>query len=390
MHIRGEMTSGKWTLSGFVRSRLESLRWFEVDFWPLSVHFRRGPPTIFRKHMPSGMGTESLGVIGCIFAENGPLEGGIESSFWGTGWGAKGDFRRIFGPDPFIFEGGPSPFSESTCPQVWAQKVWEWSDVYSRRMGPEKVALNQVSGVPAGVLRVISCVILTYTRTFSNREPIPFSKAHALSYTHSKVGNDQMHIRGEMTSGKWTLIGFVRSRPESLRWFEVDFWPLSVHFRRGPPTIFRKHMPSGMGTESLGVIGCIFAENGPLEGGIESSFWGTGWGAKGDFMRYSYLYPYIFESRTHTFFESTCPELYAQQSWEWSDAYSWRNDLWKVNFKRVCEKPAGVLTVIWSGFLAPKRSFSKGPPPFSKSTCPQVWAQKVWEWSDAYSRRMGP
>ena len=169
------------------------------------------------------------------------------------------------------------------------------------------MALNQVSGVPAGVLRVISCVILTYTRTFSNREPIPFSKAHALSYTNSKVGNDQMHIRGEMTSGKWTLSGFVRSRLESLWWFEVDFWPRSVHFRRGPPTIFRKHMPSGMGTESLGVIGCIFAENGPLEGGIESSFWGTGWGAKGDFMRYSYLYPYIFESRTHTFFESTCP-----------------------------------------------------------------------------------
>ena len=175
-----------------------------------------------------------------------------------------------------------------------------------------------------------------------------------------------------------------------------------------------------MGTESLGVIGCIFAENGPLEGGIESSFWGTGWGAKGDFMRYSYLYPYIFESRTHTFFESTCPELYAQQSWEWSDAYSWRNDLWKVNFKRVCEKTAGVLMVIWSGFLAPIRSFSKGAPhhfpkahalryghrkfgsdwiifaengvpggvhirgapirsfsKFSESTCPQVWAQKV-------------
>ena len=147
------------------------------------------------------------------------------------------------------------------------------------------MALNQVSGVPAGVLRVISCVILTYTRTFSNREPIPFSKAHALSYTHSKVGNDQMHIRGEMTSGKLTLSGFVRSRLESLWWFEVDFWPRSVHFRRGPPTIFRKHMPSGMGTESLRVIGCIFAENGPLEGGIEASFWGTGWGAKGDFRR---------------------------------------------------------------------------------------------------------
>ena len=233
----------------------------------------------------------------------------------------------------------------------------------------------------------------------------------------------------------------------------MDFWPPSVHFRRGPPTIFRKHMPWGIGTESLGMIGCIFAENGPLEGGIESSFRGTGWGAKGDFIRYSYLYPYIFELRTHTFFESTCPELYAQQSWEWSDAYSWRNDLWKINFKRVCKKPAGVLMVIWSGFLAPKRSFSKGaptifrkhmpsgmgtenlgmigcifaengpleggiessfwgtdwgakgdfrwifdphpcifeggPPPFSESTCPQVWAQKVWGWSDVYSRRMG-
>ena len=98
------------------------------------------------------MGTESLGVIGCIFAENGPLEGGIESSFWGTGWGAKGDFMRYSYLYPYI----------------------------------------------------------------SNREPLPFSKAHALSYTHSKVGNDQMHIRGEMTSGKLTLSGFVRRRPGSL------------------------------------------------------------------------------------------------------------------------------------------------------------------------------
>ena len=96
----------------------------------------------------------------------------------------------------------------------------------------------------------------------------------------------------------------------------MDFWPQSVHFGRGLRTVFRKHMPSGIGTESLGMIGCIFAENGSLEGGIESCFWGTGWGSKGDFIRYSYLYPYIFESRTHTFFESTCPELYGQQSWE--------------------------------------------------------------------------
>ena len=68
------------------------------------------------------------------------------------------------------------------------------------------------------------------------------------------------------------------------------FYPNAFIFEgRPPPTIFRKHMPSGMGTESLGMIGCIFAENGPLEGGIESSFSGTGWGVKGDFIRYSYL-----------------------------------------------------------------------------------------------------
>ena len=82
------------------------------------------------------MGTESLGMIGCIFAENGPLEGGIESSFSGTGWGAKGDFRWSFDPNSCNFEGGLPPFSESTCPEVWAQKVWGRSDIYSRRMGP--------------------------------------------------------------------------------------------------------------------------------------------------------------------------------------------------------------------------------------------------------------
>ena len=246
MHIRGELTSGKWTLSGFVRSPPESSWWFEVDFWPLCVHFRRGPPTIFRKHMPWGMGTESLG----------------------------------------------------------------WSDVYSRRMGLEKVALNQVSVVPAGVLRVIADGFMAPTRAFS----------------------------------------------------------------KGARTIFRKHLPLGICTESLGMIGCIFAENGPLEGGIESSFSGNGWGAKGDFRRYSYPYPYIFKWRIHTFLESKCPELYAQQSWEWSDAYSWRIDLWKVNFKWVCKKPARVLMVIWSGFLAAMRAFSKEP----THNYPKAHALRYW------------
>ena len=146
MRIRGEMTSGKWSLSGFVWSRPEYLWWFEVDFWPLRVHFRRGP--IFRKHMPSGMGTESLGTIKCIFAENGPLEGGVESSFSGTGWGAKGDFRWIFYPHPCIFEGGPHHFP----------------------------------------------------------------KAHALRYGHRKFGDDQMYIRGEWALRRWRWIKFQRYR----------------------------------------------------------------------------------------------------------------------------------------------------------------------------------
>ena len=71
------------------------------------------------------MGAENLGTIGCIFAENGPLESGIEASFSRTGWGARGDFRWIFGLYLCIFEGAPSLFSESTCPEVCVQKIWE-------------------------------------------------------------------------------------------------------------------------------------------------------------------------------------------------------------------------------------------------------------------------
>ena len=142
-------------------AKLGIIRCIFVEKLPLKVNFKRGckkptgvlmviwsgflahtrafskeAPTIFRKHMHWGIGTESLGMIRCIFAENGPLEGGIEPSFSDTGWGAKGDFSWIFDTNPYIFEGGPPPFSESTCPQIWAQTVWGWSDVYSLRMGP--------------------------------------------------------------------------------------------------------------------------------------------------------------------------------------------------------------------------------------------------------------
>ena len=56
------------------------------------------------------MGTENFGMIGCIFAENGPLESGFESNSSCTVHGAKGDFRWKFVLDPFIFEEGHSIF----------------------------------------------------------------------------------------------------------------------------------------------------------------------------------------------------------------------------------------------------------------------------------------
>ena len=231
-----------------------------MDFWPQPVHFRRGPPTIFRKHMPSGMGTDSLGTIGCIFAENGPLEGGVESSFSGTGWGANGDFRRYSYLYPYIFESRTHTFFESTCPEIYAQQSWEWSDAYSWRNYLWKVNFKRGCKKPTGVLMVI-----------------------------------------------WS-----------------GFWPIRVQFRRGPPTIFRKQMPWGIGRESLGMIRCIFAENGPLEGGIESSFSDTGWGAKGDFRWIFDTNPYIFEGNHPPFSESTCPQVWAQKVWGWSDIYSLR------------------------------------------------------------------
>ena len=112
------------------------------------------------------MGTEKLGMIGSIFLENGPLDGGIEANFSCTVRGAKGNFRWIFVHYPFIVEEGPS--------------------------------------------------------------------------------------------------------------------------------FFCKHLPCGMGTENFGMIGCIFPENGPLESGFQSNSSCTVRGARGDFIRFSYLYPCIF------------------------------------------------------------------------------------------------
>ena len=208
--------------------------------------------------MPSGMGTENLGIIGCIFAENGPLEGGIESSFSGTSWGAKGDLRCFF-PSLWIIEG----------------------DLTNFRM-------HMPSGMGTESLGIIGCI-------FAENGPL------------------EGGIESSFSGTSWGAKG-------DFRWI---FDP-NPAISKGSPTIFQMHMPSGMGTESLGIIGCIFAENGPLEGGIESSFSGTCWGAKDDFRWIFYPNPCIFEGGPAAFAECTCPQVWAQKVWGSSDVYSRR------------------------------------------------------------------
>ena len=171
------------------------------------------------------------------------------------------------------------------------------------------MVLNQVSAVPAWVLRVISDGFFTPSPSFSKEAPHHFPNAHALRYGHSKFRDDRMYIRGEWALRRWHWIKIQRYLLGCKGWFQVDFWPQHLHFRKRPPTIFRMHMPSGIGTESLGIIGCIFAENGPLESGIESSFSGTGWGAKGDFRWIFYPCPCIFARSPPLFSECTCPPV---------------------------------------------------------------------------------
>ena len=65
------------------------------------------------------------------------------------------------------------------------------------------MALNLVSGVPAGVLRVISDGFLAPIRAFSKRAPHHFPKAHARRYGHRKFESDQMYIRGEWALRRW-------------------------------------------------------------------------------------------------------------------------------------------------------------------------------------------
>ena len=172
------------------------------------MHFRREPPTILRKHTPSGIGTESLGMIGCIFAENGPLEGGIESSFSGTGWGAKGDFRWILGPNPCIF-GAPTP---TICRKhmpwgIGTESLGMIGCIFAENVPLEGGIESSFSGT-GWVLRVNSDGFLAPIHALSEGFPHHCAKAHALRYRHRKFGNDRMYIHGEWALRRWHWIKF--------------------------------------------------------------------------------------------------------------------------------------------------------------------------------------
>ena len=74
------------------------------------------------------------------------------------------------------------------------------------------MAVDQVSGVPAGLLRVISDGFLAPIIAFSKEATHHFPKAHALRYGHRKFGNDRMYIRGEWALRRWHWIKFLGYR----------------------------------------------------------------------------------------------------------------------------------------------------------------------------------
>ena len=65
------------------------------------------------------------------------------------------------------------------------------------------MALDQVSGVTAGALRVISDGSLAPILAFSKGGPHHLPKAHGLRYGHRQFGNDWLYICGEWALRRW-------------------------------------------------------------------------------------------------------------------------------------------------------------------------------------------
>ena len=68
--------------------------------------FSKRALSFFQKHTFQSMGTYNFRVIGGIFAENGLLEGGLKVSFKCIDCGDKGDFRWVFLASTHAFSKG--------------------------------------------------------------------------------------------------------------------------------------------------------------------------------------------------------------------------------------------------------------------------------------------
>ena len=130
--------------------------------------------------------------MGCIFVENGPLESGIESSFSGAGWGAKGDFRWIFYPNPCVFERGPYHFPNAHALRYGHRKFGD-DRMYIR--GEWVFRIWSPCGDFKWICGPYACIC--------EGDPLYFQKAHALRYMYRKLQNVRMYIRGEWILRRW-------------------------------------------------------------------------------------------------------------------------------------------------------------------------------------------
>ena len=142
-----------------------------------TVHFRRGPPTIFRKHMPWGIGTETcfrwtfLTPMMYIRGEWAPLEGTLGNSLSVPAGVPIGGFLT---PTRAFSKGNPYLFRKH---MPWAIRTAKLGMI--RCIFVEKWHLD--SGFePTRVLMVIWSGFLAH----SKGAPHHFQKAHALRYRH--------------------------------------------------------------------------------------------------------------------------------------------------------------------------------------------------------------
>ena len=150
---------------------------------------------------------ERFGMIGCIFAENGPLECGIEVSFIGAGWDSKGNFRWVLAFTHALSKGPPLHFRKHMPWGISTAKLGMIGCVFVEKWLLESgflAGLYEDGRRPYGDMKWIFGL---YPCIFEGKL-YHFSKAHSLRYWHRRFGNDGLYIRGEWAFRKWHWSNF--------------------------------------------------------------------------------------------------------------------------------------------------------------------------------------